>query len=176
MTYPIFVQQGKTTPEGEALLEWLEAQYKPAEEGGNIDYLNSLVGPVAEYIAITRTRGKTPVGWLESFPQSAANAYDYMKTIERIAKEDADAAQKLDMAANKQKAMQEQFDALRAQLETMNQALIEAMAIRDAKIEALEGRLAQDQDEDQDEKPDSKTKGRAKAKKREIDDTTLEEE
>lgn len=94
----LLVQSGQPTPEGEKLLAWLESQVSHLDKAGadvNVNAMNAMSGDAKEYYAITRSKAKTPAGWMEAFTSSAQNAYMNMTYLESKAAEEEAAKQKL---------------------------------------------------------------------------------
>lgn len=109
--YPEFVQDGQLTPDGGHLLEFMVAQFEEADQTNDVNRLNSLHGPIAEYYTLVHKLGlKTPANWMSTMPQSARNAYDLMKYVESVAERDAQVdatASKADVIADQLAAFKE---------------------------------------------------------------------
>lgn len=113
--YPDFVQDGQLTPDGGHLLEFMVAQFEEADKSNDVNRLNSLHGPIAEYYTLVHKLGlKSPANWMSTMPQSARNAYDLMKYVESVAERDArvdETADKAGEIADQLAAFKESVDA-----------------------------------------------------------------
>lgn len=137
--FPVFVQEGQITQAGLHLIEFIEAQYLPYDlpgEQANMQALNSLSGPFSEYYTVVAKMGaKTPKSWLESFPQSAKNAYEVMKYVEeKAAAEEAEKA-KLTETVDKTTALEAALNELK---ETLNTKVVELEAANKKLVEENE--------------------------------------
>lgn len=150
--FPVFVQEGQITQVGLQLIEFIEAQYLPYDGPGdsaNLAALNALSGPFSEYYTIVgKMKAKTPKSWLESFPQSAKNAYEVMKYVEEKANAEAAEAAKLNETVDKTSKLEAALTELKetlnvkvAELEAANKKLVEENeALKNPPKAAIKGK------------------------------------
>ena len=118
--YPDFVQDGQLTPDGGHLLEFMVAQFEEADKSNDVNRLNSLHGPIAEYYTLVHKLGlKSPANWMTTMPQSARNAYDLMKYVESVAERDA----KVDATSGKADEIADQLAAFKESIDEEMQAM-----------------------------------------------------
>lgn len=66
-----FSQYGNVTPEGQRVIQYMEAAAQVAE-GQDIEALNALSGPVKHYyVNVTKLHLMTPARWLEDYTNAA---------------------------------------------------------------------------------------------------------
>lgn len=138
--YPKFVESGVVTPDGLHLIEWIEAQYTSYDKPGadaNIAALNGLAGPVVEYYVHVNKLKLTPAKWMESFPNSARNAYDIMKYVEEQAQKEAEQAAMVTATADKASVLESELAKLKEALEATIAKLEESNAALLAENAAL---------------------------------------
>ena len=131
----LFVQNGELTPDGKAVLSWLEGQVAPFDvAGANVTQLSQMSGYLKEYYALTRSKARTPQAWLETFTSSAQNAYEAMKFLETKAAEEEAAKQKLSENS-------EATNKIAAELEAFKKTIRESVAEEVARLERQNAEL-----------------------------------
>ena len=83
MAYPVFIDQNNVITEaGKQVIEFVEAQFVEADVNNNLQVLNRLSGPIAEYYAnVYKLHAISRERWLKDLRQSAENAYDILKYV-----------------------------------------------------------------------------------------------
>ena len=149
---PEFVQRGQLTPEGQALIEWIEKQIAYAldllESKRDVNFYNGMAGPLKHYdIHVQRLRAYGPdsnyarVTWLKEFAYGASVMYENM-LIEREAaeaeKRNSETAAKTGDLESKLAKMQEDLAAVIAENKRLSEAAKVTVTVETAGDETPE--------------------------------------
>lgn len=156
MATPAFLNSdGTMTKDGAILTEWIEAQFSGIDAANDVQALNRLSGPIADYyVNVYKLHSMTPERWLKehgnSFAPSAHGIMTWLEAQMATEQRNAETATKADKVAD-------ELESLKAQLA---EAVAEIAALKEAKVTVT----VEDDTVEADTEPEAKPRKSRKAK------------
>lgn len=156
MATPAFLNSdGTMTKDGDTLTEWIEAQFSGIDAANDVQALNRLSGPIADYyVNVYKLHSMTPERWLKehgnSFAPSAHGIMTWLEAQMATEQRNAETATKADKVAD-------ELESLKAQLA---EAVAEIAALKEAKVTVT----VEDDTVEADTEPEAKPRKSRKAK------------